>query len=396
MAGAQNDGLSLAERRRRLEAQRAQQGHGGSGAARGATAAEGAAATPEVPLHLLVHNPRNARRALEGIEGLADSFESGGLLQPCLVVPVATFRAAFPECAADLPGEGYVVLGGNRRLAAAQQAGLASLPVHVNAKLQTREQILVAAATENIAREELKPFEELDTIEDLKSMLGTYDAVAKKLGMSAGWVSQRRRLANLQPELRQALESRAPGMTIELARSLGKIKDREGQLKAWEAARQRAEELDSETPDTSQAPRKKKGKVPAQKKAVETSAPLDEAAKARRDSCRDAVGAGAGDLARLCLIAAQSPAAPDEAAALAGQWLTEAAAGSSALNLSTLASEEGSERQHQAAIAIALAHCELHMTRTGGSDAVHARAYTDWLETHTDYQPAHTEPAATA
>ncbi|MFC9734268.1 ParB/RepB/Spo0J family partition protein [Streptomyces roseolus] len=395
MAGAQNDGLSLAERRRRLEAQRAQQGHGGSGAARGVVAVGGVAATPEVSLGLLVHNPRNARQSLEGIEGLADTFEGAGLLQPCLVVPVATFRSAFPECAADLPVEGYVVLGGNRRLAAARQAGLETLPVHVNTKLQTREQILVAAATENIAREELKPFEELDTIEDLKSMLGTYDAVARKLGMSAGWVSQRRRLANLQPEVRQALESRVPGMTIELARSLGKIKDREEQLKAWEAARQRAQELDSETPGAPQATQKK-GKVPAQKKTAETGAPLDDAVQARREACRDAVGAGAGDLARLCLIATQFPAAPDEAVALAGQWLTEAASGSSALNLSTLASEEGSDRQHQAAIAIALAHCELHMTRTGGSDAVHARAYTDWLETHTDYRPADTEPAATA
>ncbi|MFB7341200.1 ParB/RepB/Spo0J family partition protein [Streptomyces hydrogenans] len=396
MAGAQNDGQSLAERRRRLEAQRAQQGQGGSGAASGVAAVEGVAAAPEVALDLLAHNPRNARRSLEGLDGLAGTIEDAGLLQPCLVVPVATFRAAFPECEADLPGGGYVVLGGNRRLAAARKAGLETLPVHVNVKLQTREQLLVAAATENIAREELKPFEELETIEDLKSMLGTYDAVARKLGMTPGWVSQRRRLANLEPELRQALESRAPGMTIELARTLGKIKNREEQLNAWETARQQAEALESEAPGVSQDTQKKKGKVPAQKKTTATSLPLDGAVQARREACRDAVGAGAGDLARLCLIAAQSPAAPDEAVALAGQWLTEAVGGASALDLSTLATEEGSDRQHRAAIAIALAHCELHMTRTGESDVVHARAYTDWLETHTDYQSAATEPAATA
>ncbi|MEU8883884.1 ParB/RepB/Spo0J family partition protein [Streptomyces hydrogenans] len=395
MAGAQNDGLSLAERRKLLAAQRAQQGSG-SGAAPAGVVVSSATATPEVPLDLLVHNPRNARQSLEGVEGLAETYEGTGLLQPCLVIPIATFKAAFPEHAAELPDAGYVVIGGNRRLAAAHKAKLKTLPVHVNAKLETREQILVAAATENIAREELKPFEELETIEDLKAALGTYDAVARKLGKSAGWVSQRRRLANLEPEVREALESRVPGMTIELARSLGKIKDREKQLKAWEVERQLAEDRESEADGTKKETPKGKSKVPAQKKADTVSPSLDDGAKVRREACRDAVGAGAGDLARLCLIAAQAPAAPGEAVALAGEWLTEAATGSSALNLSTLAGDEGTDRQHQAAIALALAHCELHMSRTSGSDATHASAYVDWLETHTDYQSTDAELAPTA
>lgn len=394
MAGAQNDGLSLAERRKQLAAKRAQEEAAAN--PQGASA-NGVNTTPEMPLHSLVHNPRNARRNMEGVEGLADTYETTGVLQPCLVIPAETFRAAFPESAAELPDAGYVVIGGNRRLAAAHRAGLATLPVHVSTKLKTREDILVAAATENIAREELKPFEELDTIEELKTELGTYDAVAKKLGKTGGWVSQRRRLHHLQPEIRQALETRTPGMTIELARDLGKIKDRDQQLKAWHAAQHAADR--AANPATAKQPKPKKiSKVPAQGGSGDGPAtPLeDTAVKARREACLLTVVTGAGDLARLSIIAAQVPADPDEAVALAGQWLTEAAVGSSALNLATLSGEEGTDRQKQGALALALAHCELHMTRTSGTDSTHARAYADWLETHTDYQPTDAEPAPTA
>ncbi|MFJ4865983.1 ParB/RepB/Spo0J family partition protein [Streptomyces sp. NPDC088748] len=394
MAGAQNDGLSLAERRKQLAAKRAQEEAAAN--PQGAPA-DGANVTPELPLDSLVHNPRNARQNLDGVEGLADTYETTGVLQPCLVIPVETFRAAFPENAAELPDGAHVVIGGNRRLAAARRAGLATLPVHVSTKLKTREDILVAAATENIAREELKPFEELATIEELKAELGTYDAVAKKLGKTAGWVSQRRRLHHLQPELRQALETRAPGMTIELARDLGKIKDREEQLKAWKVAERAAER--SANPATGKQPKPKKAsKVPAQGGSSDgVGSPLEDATvKARREACLLAIAAGAGDLPRLFVIAAQAPADPDEAVALAGQWLTETAVGSSALDVATLSGEEGTDRQKQGALALALARCELHMTHTSGTDSTHARAYADWLETHTDYQPTDAAPALTA
>ncbi|WP_406404177.1 ParB/RepB/Spo0J family partition protein [Streptomyces uncialis] len=348
-----------------------------------------------MPLHSLIHNPRNARQNMEGVEGLAETYETTGVLQPCLVISVETFRSAFPEDAEALPSAGYVVIGGNRRLAAAHRAGLATLPVHVSAKLKTREEILVAAATENIAREDLKPFEELATIEELKTELGTYDAVAKKLGKTAGWVSQRRRLHHLQPEIRQALEARTPGMTIELARDLGKLKDRDQQLKAWRDSQRAASR--TADPAAGKQSKPKKNKVPAQGGSGDGSgALLEGAAKARREACLLAVAAGAGDLARLAIIAAQAPAAPDEAVALAGQWLTETAVGPSELHLEALHGGEGTDRQKQAALALALAHCELHMTRTSSTDSAHARAYADWLETHTDYQPTDAEPAPTA
>ncbi|MBT2439832.1 ParB/RepB/Spo0J family partition protein [Streptomyces sp. ISL-36] len=386
MAGAQNDGLSVAERRRQKEAERQAAANGG------------AAGNGEIAITELAHNPRNARAALEEIEGLADTYATVGVLQSCAVIPAATFRAAFPEHDDDIATARYVVIGGNRRLAAARHAGLAKLPILVNTKAQTRRDILIAAATENLAREELKPLEELATIEELKEVLGTYDAVAQQLGKSAGWVSQRRRLHNLQPEVREALEARADGMTIELARELGKIKDREWQLKAWEDERRLAAERAADPKAMKQDKGKKaRKKVPAQGGSGAGKTELDAEAKARREACALAVGANEGDPTRVFIIALQSPVSPDEAVALASHWVAEAGGSATSLHLSALAGEDGSAEQHQAALALALAHCELYMTRTNGSDTAHARAFVEWLETYADYQPADDAvPAATA
>nr|MDT0519872.1 ParB/RepB/Spo0J family partition protein [Streptomyces sp. DSM 41633] len=376
MAGAQNDELDVAERRRRKQQER--------------EAAAGAANSgSEVAIAELAHNPRNARSALEEIEGLADTYASVGVLQSLAVIPAATFRTAFPEHSQDLGLARYVVIGGNRRLAAARLAGLEQLPILINTRAQSRQDILVAAATENLSREELKPLEELATIEELKEVLGTYDAVAQQLGKSPGWVSQRRRLHNLQPEVREALVNRTEGMTIELARDLGKIKDRDLQLKNWADARQLAAARAAD-PD---APKKPKSE-PSKRKVPGQGAPgamaLDAEAKRRREACAMAVAAVSGDLAQACIIGLQSPAAPDEAVALASQWLAEAGIDAAALQLPAPAADRKAEGDEltSASLALALAHCELHMTRTKGNDTSHAHAYIGWLETYADYTPA--------
>ncbi|MCQ8833796.1 ParB/RepB/Spo0J family partition protein [Streptomyces malaysiensis] len=387
MAGAQNS-LSVAERRAQREAERrAEQGR------QRAEAEQRAAGSGfEVAIEELANNPRNAREQLEGLEGLASTYESVGLLQPVAAIPAEVFKAAFPENADEIGDARFVVIGGNRRLAAARLAGLEKLPVLVNRKATTRKNILVAAATENLSREELKPFEELATIEELKKEFGTYEAVAKVLGKSGGWVSQRRRLHNLQPEVRQALEERIPGMTIELARDLGTIKDRDEQLAAWEQERALAAARDAEPkPDKGRkqgGASKKAAKKPVPKQGGAGGDELDEATKARREACLATVLDFTEDASRLHIIALQASTDPDEAVALASQWLGEAGIGASALSLPSLPGDEGKGRQARAALALSLAHCEIHMVRNGGNDAAHASAYLDWLGTHTDYEQA--------
>lgn len=376
MAGAQNKGLSVAERRRLREEERRSREAGKMSVVGG----------PEVAVSELAHNPRNAREALEEIEGLAETYDLVGVLQPVAVVPADTFRAAFPENQEEIGQARYVVIGGNRRLAAARLASLPTLPVLVNTKAESRKDILIAAATENLAREELKPLEELRTIEELKQELGTYDAVAKQLGKTPGWVSQRRRLHSLQPEVREALEEGVGGMTIELARDLGKIKDREQQLKAWDAERALAAERAAEP--KIKKPRQKQQatgdkSIPSQGKPVDSL--NGEAAGARRTACAAAVAAVQEDVARVQILALRAPGSPDEAVTLASCWLTEAGADPEILHTSAPASND--HLQQQAVLALSLAHCELHMAHLGSADSVHSQAYLDWLAAHIDYQP---------
>ncbi|MCT9094175.1 ParB/RepB/Spo0J family partition protein [Streptomyces sp. ASQP_92] len=384
MAGAQNE-LSVAERRKLREEQRRQ----------AEAAKTGAAALPEMPLSELAHNPRNARKELENLEELAQTYAESGVLQPVVVIPADVFRVAFPEEAAAVEGARFVVIGGNRRLGAARLAGLETLPAHINRQATSREAILVAAATENFARQELKPFEELATIEELKAELGTYDAVAKALGKSPGWVSQRRRLHHLAPEVRQALEQQAEGMTIELARDLGKIKDADRQLQAWKAhqnlAVDRASGPESGKNTTKSSTKKSTPpkQIPEQKASSDQpDAGADPEVKARREACSSAVATYNGDATRLHIVALQSQGDPDEALALASTWLSEVGSGPSALHLPTLHNDEGSERQHRAALALSLAHSELYATRAGSQSTPQVAAYLDWLASHADYQAA--------
>ena len=75
-----------------------------------------------IPLDKLKLHPQNVRKKYEGIEELAESIKARGVLQNLTVVP-------------DKSKEGtYIVVIGNRRLTAAKQAGISTLPCIVEEK----------------------------------------------------------------------------------------------------------------------------------------------------------------------------------------------------------------------------------------------------------------------
>lgn len=75
--------------------------------------------------------------------------------------------------------------------------------------------------------------EEAKAVELMVKEFGSADAAAAKLGRSKGWVSQRRALLKLAPELQAAL--RAGDLAVRHARTLAKV-PLEEQVAAWEAA----------------------------------------------------------------------------------------------------------------------------------------------------------------
>lgn len=200
-----------------------------------------------VPLDKLVGNPRNPRDGdlvdLEDLKSIADKQ-----LQPGSAVTRASWLKLFPDDAAQLGDAEYVVVTGNRRLAASRAYGRQGLDIVVTDSLAKSESsVLIAAVLENIARKDLDVIEEAKAVELLVQSLSSAVAAAEALRRTPGWVSQRRTLLKLKPELQESL--RAGEMSIREARKLARVPGEE-QVAAWFTEQKRKEsppEDDSES-----------------------------------------------------------------------------------------------------------------------------------------------------
>lgn len=137
-------------------------------------------------------NPDQPRKAFdkEALEELASSIRQYGVLQPLIVSP---------------SDEGYILVAGERRLRAAQIAGLNEVPVIVR-KRQELEQLEVALI-ENVQRVDLSPLEQAVSIEKLHQHFNmSYQDISKRLGKSLPTVHNIVRLLQLPIEARDALQ----------------------------------------------------------------------------------------------------------------------------------------------------------------------------------------------
>ncbi|MET8298879.1 ParB N-terminal domain-containing protein [Streptomyces sp. NPDC005180] len=92
----------------------------------------------------------------------------------------------------DLGRAAFVVVDGNRRLAAARLAGLDDVPVHVdNSLAESADTLLETALTAAVQHESLDPLDEAKALERLVAVHGSQRAVARALGKSSPWVTQR-------------------------------------------------------------------------------------------------------------------------------------------------------------------------------------------------------------
>ncbi len=115
---------------------------------------------------------------------LAESIAEHGVLEPILVRR---------PTGADLP---YTLVAGERRLRAAQLAGLETVPV---VAVEVGEiDAAVIAIIENLHRQDLTMFEEANAIHSLISITGmTQESCAKKLSVSQSYVANKLRLLKL-------------------------------------------------------------------------------------------------------------------------------------------------------------------------------------------------------
>ncbi|WP_316763040.1 ParB/RepB/Spo0J family partition protein [Streptomyces herbicida] len=215
---------------------------------------DGVAPPTELPTHRISPNPDNPRSTLGDLTELAGSLSTHGQKQAITVMNRDTYIKANPEREADLEADTYyVVIDGSSRLAAAREAGLATVKVMVSDDQgSTSEELLESALVANIHRQDLDELDEAKALNRLLAIHGSQTALAKRLHRSQGWVSQRLALLSLTPEL----QSRIGHDPIDLLRAVGNkpADQQETALEELKAERARKE---------AERPAQKPGKRPA-------------------------------------------------------------------------------------------------------------------------------------
>ena len=127
------------------------------------------AGTPrELPVGEIGPNPFQPRTRFDdaALKELAASIKATGVLQPVLVRRHA---------------DGYQLVAGERRLRAAQLAGLEKIPAILRA-VDDRE-MMELALIENVQREDLNPIDEAKAYKALVSSVGlTHDQLSERVG----------------------------------------------------------------------------------------------------------------------------------------------------------------------------------------------------------------------
>ena len=153
----------------------------------------------EAPIDSIAPNPEQPRAAFDddALEELTASVREHGVIQPLLVTQL-------PDEPGSPGAPRYQLIAGERRLRAAEAAGLTRVPVTVRESVP-REQ-LVLALIENVQREDLNPLEESRAYRRLVDDYGlTQQQVAERVGRSRAAVANRLRLLELSPQAQQAL-----------------------------------------------------------------------------------------------------------------------------------------------------------------------------------------------
>ncbi len=171
-----------------------------------------------LPARAIRPNPAQPRKIFrpEALQELADSIAQHGILQPLSVRRI---------------GSSYELIAGERRLRAAQMAGLTEVPCIVMT-MDERESGL-AAIIENLQRQDLDFVEEARGIENLLDKWGiSQEQAARILGKSQSAVANKLRILRHSEAVLEAL--RQQGLTERHARALLKLEGEAQKLEAIE------------------------------------------------------------------------------------------------------------------------------------------------------------------
>ena len=148
----------------------------------------------ELEIISIAPDPNQPRKEFEvpALQELADSIKKHGVLQPIMVQPDA---------------DGYQLVFGERRMRAAQMAGLTTIPAIISQPL-TEDQALEIQVLENLHRKNINPIGESDAFKRLiNKKIATAKQLADKLGVSVKYVYDRLALQSCILEVREAIRA---------------------------------------------------------------------------------------------------------------------------------------------------------------------------------------------
>jgi ParB family transcriptional regulator, chromosome partitioning protein len=146
---------------------------------------------PNFDINEIEPNPYQPRMHIDPEEliEIADSVREKGVIQPLIITK-------------GEDGDKYYLIAGERRLKAAQLAGLKKVPVVI--KDSSPQEMLEIALIENIQRKDLNPLEEAYAFKQMIDEFGiSQDDIAKKVGLNRVTVTNKIRLLNLPDEVKE-------------------------------------------------------------------------------------------------------------------------------------------------------------------------------------------------
>ncbi len=164
-------------------------------------------------------HPQNPRKDLGDLSELVQSIKENGIMQNLTVVPL------------DDDNKRFRCVIGHRRLAAAKEAGLASVPVTIAWDMDEKEQIATMIA-ENMQRADLTLPEQVGAVQLMLDLGEDIDSVSARTGLAKATVKQRAKIARLTDNatLTKAWEH---GVTLLQIEQIAKIEDPERRAALW-------------------------------------------------------------------------------------------------------------------------------------------------------------------
>jgi ParB family chromosome partitioning protein len=220
----------------------------------------------EIPVNAIAPNPRQPRGNLDPTElaELATSIQEHGILQPLIITQ------------SNLPDQ-FTLIAGERRLIAAKQAGLKTVPVIV--RDSSEQERLELALIENVQRADLSPLETAQAYQQLSDEFNlSHGEIARRVGKSRVAITNTLRLLKLPPSVQEAL---AEGKISEgHARALLALSSKQAQA----AALQTILDKGLNVRQTEELVRRLSGEKPAKKPKPQISPEIKEIEERLRSS----------------------------------------------------------------------------------------------------------------